>query len=306
MDETILDTITGAFVGALQQGQGVLNQFSLVLLGVFAVIAFYVQVGPLLAMGGVGASDAVGNVLMLVLKLGVFYWLVANLIPLATAAFDTFLAWGLAPTGGGAFDAASFRAPSQVLLIGARAAGALQQYNAKFTGWSALWNKWLIVPYAIAYWIILAAFALVALHLMMTIIEFHLAVMAGTVLIPWGVLAPTAFFTEFSLGWITGGLVRVFVTVAIVAIGIPLFDQVTFRTTPGGDPTLYSAVIVALTSGMFAIVSWVVPSRAAAIAGRGVSLALHAGTVVASAASGARFVMMATGAVRGISTMLRR
>ena len=70
---------------------------------------------------------------------------------------------------------------------------------------------------------------------MMTIIEYNLAVLVGTVLIPWGVLQPTAFFTEFSIGWLTGGLVRILVTAAIVGTAIPLFDLVQFRTTGGGD-----------------------------------------------------------------------
>jgi type IV secretory pathway TrbL component len=77
----------------------------------------------------------------------------------------------------------------------------------------------------------------IALHLMMTIIEFHLAVMAATVLLPWGVLQPTAFFAEFSLGWVTGGLVRVLLTSAMIGIATPLFASVKL-TTVGSDPTL--------------------------------------------------------------------
>jgi len=130
--------------------------------------------------------------------------------------------------------------------------------------------------------------------------------MVGAVLIPWGVLQPTAFFTEFSIGWLTGGLVRILVTAGIVGIAVPLFDLVTLHTTGGGDPTLYSAIVVALTSGVFAILSWVIPGRAAAIAGRGVSLALHGGTLLAGAASGARGVLVVNAAARAATSLLRR
>ena len=41
MNASVLDTITGAFVGALQAGSGALQAYSLPLLGVFAVLAFY-------------------------------------------------------------------------------------------------------------------------------------------------------------------------------------------------------------------------------------------------------------------------
>src|SRR5262245_2284986 len=100
MNATTLDTITSAFVTALQAGTGTLAAFSLPLLAVFATMAFYTQMGPLVAGGTVSAGDAVATVLFLAVKIGVFYWLLVHLAPLATAAFDTFLQWGVA-TGGG-------------------------------------------------------------------------------------------------------------------------------------------------------------------------------------------------------------
>jgi hypothetical protein len=77
-------------------------------------------------------------------------------------------------------------------------------------------------------------------------------------------------------------------------------------TTGGNDPTLYSSIVMAATSGVFAILSWVIPGRAAAIAGRGVSLALHGGAIVAGAAGGFRGVIAVTAAIRGISSLIRR
>ena len=179
-------------------------------------------------------------------------------------------------------------------------------FTMSFAGWGSLWNPFVLCTYILSYWGILIAFCCIALHLMMTIIEYNLAVLVGTVLIPWGVLQPTAFFTEFSIGWLTGGLVRILVTAGIVGIAVPLFDLVTLHTTGGGDPTLYSAIVVALTSGVFAILSWVIPGRAAAIAGRGVSLALHGGTLLAGAASGARGVLVVNAAARAATSLLRR
>jgi hypothetical protein len=82
--------------------------------------------------------------------------------------------------------------------------------------------------------------------------------------------------------------------------------MVRVNTTGGGDPTLYSSIVVAATSGVFALLSWVIPGRAAAIAGRGVSLAVHGGTLMAGAAGGLRGVIAVTMAIRGISSMIRR
>src|SRR5437870_4090456 len=100
MNANALDAITAAFVSALLAGTGALSAYSLPLLGVFALIAFYVHVGPLVASSGASVGDAVASVLLSALKTGVFYWLLVNLSPLATAAFDTFLQWGIAPAGG--------------------------------------------------------------------------------------------------------------------------------------------------------------------------------------------------------------
>jgi type IV secretory pathway TrbL component len=305
MNTSILDTITAAFVSALQSGAGALAQYSLPLLGVFALIALYIQIGPLVASGGGGAGDALASVLLTAIKTGVFYWLLVNLNGIATAAFLTFLQWGITPTGGG-MSAASFLAPSRVMDVGFAIGKPIREFTNAWISWAAVWNWPMLLTYSLAFYAILISFMAIALHLMMTIIEYNMAALVGTVLIPWGVLQPTAFFTEFSIGWLTGGLVRVLVTTGMIGIAVPLFALVRFNTTAGGDPTFYSAVVCAVASVIFAILSWVVPGRAAAIAGRGVSLALHGGTIVAGAAGGARGVLLVTSAVRGVSHMLRR
>ena len=77
-------------------------------------------------------------------------------------------------------------------------------YSARQTGWACLWNLAQMLMYNLATIAIVVSFPFVALALMITQIEYHLAVMLGAVLIPFGVFGPTAFFTEFCIGWITG------------------------------------------------------------------------------------------------------
>ncbi len=304
MNATMLDTITAAFVGAIASGATALSAYSLPLLGVFALIALYTQMAVVVASGGTSAGDALASVLLTAVKIGVFYWLLVNLAPMGVAAFQTFLQWGMTPAGN-ALVTQRFLQPSLVLDVGFKAAFPLKRFVDAFTGPSALWNFFTIETYFLTYWIIIVAFWAVALHLMLTIIEYNLALLVATVLLPWGVLQPTAFFTEFSIGWVTGGLVRILVTGAIVGIAVPLFALVT-PSPGGGDPTFYGAMVTMITSGIFALLSWVVPGRAAAIAGRGVSLALHGGTIVAGAAGGMRGALLVTSAIRGVSSMLRR
>ena len=170
MDATVLDTITKAFVDAMKTGTGALAQYSLPLLGAFALIAFYTQVGPVVASGAASAGDVVASVLLTAVKIGIFYWLLVQLSPLAEAAFLTFLQWGIAPTGGG-ISAESFTAPSRIIDLGFRAAAPLQRFTMSFVGTLMPWNWITLLGYALSYWVIVIAFAFVALHLMMTIIR---------------------------------------------------------------------------------------------------------------------------------------
>ena len=304
MNTHILDTITSTFVNAIQAGAGALSAFSLPLLGVFTIIAFYLHVGPSLAHGGAGMGDTLAGFLLMVLKAGVFYWLLTNFAAITTAAFQTFLQWGQA-TGGGV-TTGTFLTPSSVMDVGFRIATPIRDFTDNLIKWAALWKWPTLLTYSLVYYVILVSFAVIALHLMATIIEFNLAVLVGTVLVPWGVLQLTAFFTEFAIGWITGGLVRVLVTVAMVGIALPLFAQVQPNLTGGGDPTYFGALIAGLTSLIFAMLAWVIPARAAAIAGRGVSLAIHGGTIVTGSIASAQIAAGGYRVARGVATQAQQ
>jgi type IV secretory pathway TrbL component len=304
MDATTLDLITSTFVEALQGGLDVLSQYSLLLLGAFSVIAFYTQMWPLLASSSGMLAEGLAATLFAMVKFGIFFWLLVNLAEMSTAALDTFLLWGLAP--GGEVSLTTYRQPSALIERGFRIAKPLLEFQVSFLYRLTPMFAFTLLGYSAAYWLIVLSFFAVALHLMMVLIEYYMAVMCAAVLIPWGVISVTAFFTEFSIGWITGGLVRVLVTTAMIGVANPLFEGLVVKTTPGGDPTFYGSLVLALGSLLFAILSWVIPGRAASIAGRGVSLALHAGTVLATASGVGRGVLLVTSAVRGVSQMLRR
>lgn len=306
MNAGLLDTITGNFVNALLTATTALSsQYSLGLLAIFASITFYLHMGQLTMAGSLVTGDVLASFVLALVKIGTFFWLLTFLPHIGTAAFQTFLQWGMAASGNTVV-AQRFNSPSLIVDLGFTTAKPLKQFIDHLSGTGNLFYFFTIQGYWVAYWLIVLAFLFVALHLMLTIIEYQLAVLAGTVLIPWGVLGPMAFFSEFSIGWITGGLVRVLATGAIVGLAVPLFNQVKFTQTGGGDPTWYSALVAAMTSFVFAILAWLVPGRAAAIAGRGVSLAIHGGALLAGAAGPLRGVIMVTTAIRGISSLVRR
>ena len=74
-------------------------------------------------------------------------------------------------------------------------------------------------------------------------------------------------------------LLRVLVTAVLVGVGFPLFTTAVTALTPGGDPTKYSAMIVAFISLLYAGLTWWVPNKASSMCGR-VALGLSGATVV--------------------------
>jgi type IV secretion system protein TrbL len=293
MDAQTLNDIVSQFVQTLDAGTATLGQYSIGILALAATLAFYVQLMPQLASGGAGVGDALAGFLLLVIKIGIVYWIILYLPDLARAAFDTFAQWGGAAGG----TRADFLNPGAIVDTGFRVARPIRTFTDNVWIWLSR-NPAMLISYSLAYYAIVIAFGLVALAMMLTIIEFHLAVMAGAVLMPWGIFPALAFLSEASVGWITGGLVRVLLTAAMVGVGVPLFQGLKLTFSSGGDPTFYSGLVCGLTCLIFAVLTWTVPARGGNLAGRGVALVLGS-DVIAGAASGARWAMLGGGLVRG-------
>ena len=105
---------------------------------------------------------ALGDVLWVILKWGVLYFVVVFLFDLMwNGAFMTFLQWGL-EAGGGRFGLEQFlRVRVTVVALGVRVAGPLYDYNDKLGGMGQLWNlgtvlfflaAWLMIVFAYASW----------------------------------------------------------------------------------------------------------------------------------------------------------
>jgi type IV secretory pathway TrbL component len=312
MNAGILDLIVGTFVAVLDGAYGTLWRYSIPLLAILGLMYFLIAVGQLVISHY--SLAALGDVLWVILKWGVVYFVVFFLFDrIWNGAFMTFLQWGL-EAGGGAFGLSQFLQPSLVVDAGFVAAVPLYDYIQSFSGFGMAWNIATVLLFLGAYWLIVFAFAVMALHAMMTIIEMKLAIAVGTVLVPWAILTQTAVLGELSLSWMAAGLVRVLLTAALMSIGVPLFETLAFPggspATGGADPTIYQALVVALAALVFAILTWVLPSRAAAIGGRGMALAISGDSLVTGGMAGvsmARYAWHAgAGAIRGASQMLQR
>jgi type IV secretory pathway TrbL component len=310
MNAELLNTLMGIFVGTLDGAFGALFRYSVPLLSVLGLIYLLVTVGHM-TMHAYSLS-ALGDFLWVVLRIGVVYFFVLFFYTIFwNAAFYSFLQWGL-EGGGGAFGFESFMNPSAIVDTGFKAAAPLYDVLNNLSVIRMVDKPWTFAGLLIAYWLVILAFGVLALHVIMTLIDIKLAIAAGTVLFPWAILTHTAVLGELALSWITAGLVRVFLTALLMSIGFPLFETATLNVAPrfgGPDPKFYGATVLALVAFVFTVLAWVLPNRAAAMAGRGMALALGGDALVGGAMAGwaaaGATIHYGAAAVRGSSALVQ-
>jgi type IV secretion system protein TrbL len=306
IDGQIFNHISSAFHITLDGAYAALHVYSLGLLAILGLIYFtYATAQGMIGFTAVG--EALGSMLWIVLKIGVFYWLLHVLYDLMwNGAFRTFLQWGL-EAGGGNFTLDDFLDPGTIVLNGFRRAYPMKRWVDGFIGPEVPFYLVDIGLFMLAYWITVLAFGFLALAVLVAMIEMKMAIATGGVLIPWAVLTHTAFLGELSISWLVAGLVRILVTAVIMSIAEPLFELLALPLPSlfGPDPTAFQAMSMALASLIFAVLAWVVPNRAAGIGGRGMALALTGESFVAGGVLGYRYLTQLTGgAVRGVSRLL--
>jgi type IV secretory pathway TrbL component len=301
--DRFIDDVTAAFLAVLQGSGQRLGAYSLGILSVVAIIAYYREFGARALQGQGSLSDALGAPLLYFLTVGAYYYGLIHLSAIGNAALNSFVQWAL--QGAGApFDTTMLQTPSFIMEQGLKAARPIAEFDTWFNSIKSTFKLAAHPGDLIAYWFVLLAFIAITAHHMMLLIEFHVALMGAAVLLPWGLWSFTSPLAEFSLGWLTGGVVRAFVGTTMLGIAFPLFEWLNRPTAEEGFFTITQTVVLVLGSLVFAVLCWVIPARAAGIAGRGVSLALHGGTLMAPAATFARFAMMSQGALRGFSALV--
>jgi type IV secretory pathway TrbL component len=290
---TLIDTITAGFLGAIDAGQQALAIFALPILGVCFLISYYREYAATVMSSGAGMGDALAHCLLIVFTCGCYMFLLIQLFAISQAALETVFYWGLLGAGGGV-SSAQLSQPSFIFAAGMKAAKPIADWDTFFRGvYSAV--RLVATPTdLIAYWLILASFAGITLRTMMMLIEYHLAVMLASVLIPWGIWRVTSGIAEFSFGWLTGSLIRALVSSAMVGLATPLFDLL-HQPVPGtGFFTLPQTFVLLCCSLIYLILCWTIPSLASRLAGQA-SLGLTGSTLTSAAMGLARFSLMASG-----------
>jgi type IV secretory pathway TrbL component len=304
--DVIIDQVTAAFLSALQSGGAQVAPLAVVILSAIALISFYREYMPLVMSSGVGLGEALAGCFTIILTTGIYLFVLAHLFDLGMGALEAAFVWG-GMLSGGSLDVAALSQPSFVMVMGLQVAAPIASFDNWWSSFASIARLASSPNHLIALWMVLLSFGAIMLHLIGTLIEFHLSLALGSVLIPWGVWHTTRDLSEFGVGWILGNVIRTLITVAMLGIAQPLIATLVTAPGPTGVVALVlpQAFTLAIGSVIFAVLCWQIPARAAGLMGRA-TLALSGHTFVAAAMTGARFAQMASGAVRGTSALLSR
>jgi type IV secretion system protein TrbL len=284
MTAEVLDTITDLFVASAQSGFGMLMVFMLGLFSVLAMIHYSLSLGRVMMTGGAPLGEALAAFFLLCLTLGFYVFMVTYWEELLTAAMQTFLTWGLEPTGG-TFTIGAFQTPSTIVDEGFAIAKPINDMLDRTSGWAMVFNLHKGLGFLLAWLAIVLSFFAIALAAMLSLIEFHIALCVSPVLVPWIALSYTSVFGELGLSWLAAGLVRLLATALMISLGVNLFGYIDVELGNAAtlsDTTFYQAIVAACCGVVFAGLTWIVSNKAAALGGRGMALALSSAEVYGS------------------------
>ena len=234
-----------------------------------------------------------------IVYIGFFVWLVQNWQSLTDTVAQSFMYLGF-EAGGIGFPQVYLLNPGNIAYRGFTASSPIMTEIGNLCGPIGFFKNFpQIALLTLAVLAILAAFFIVAIQAVVTILSFKLGSLAAFVLIPFGVLSKTAFIAERPLGWVVSSGVRLMVLTLVAGIGDLAFGHLQLNPQ---SITIRSALDIALG----AIVLMVLAITATRLAGDLVSGGPSLGAAnMVGAAGGAGAVAFGSGqAVYGGGTFL--
>ncbi|WP_231854123.1 P-type conjugative transfer protein TrbL [Gluconacetobacter diazotrophicus] len=240
----VIDNFLNSFTTTIDSGFGLVKSDVVSLAGSLSVLD--------IALAGLfwawaADEDIIRRLVKKTLYIGFFAFIIDNFDGLSKEIFDSFATLGL-KVGGGTLALGDFVHPGRLAATGFDAAqpllDAMHQFLDPihfFTGFAQ------IAVFLISWFIVMAAFFVLAVQLFVAIIEFKLTTLAGFILIPFALFNRTAFLAEKVLGNVVSSGVKIMVFAVISAIASTLFSQ--FTTSYGDSlPTIGQALSVVLAA----------------------------------------------------------
>ncbi len=235
-----------------------------------------------------------------VLLIGTFAWLINDWQQLSETLYAGFLELGLT-AGGGSLSREEFLNPGAILQQGWEIVKALGETPAPVDNpLDVMGNLVDALILGLAMIGIMLAFAILALQIIVSLLEFKIVTLGGFVLLPFGIWNKTAFLAERPLGYVVSSGLKVLALAIVVSGARTIFDQL----QPSSNPDVYEALTILVASLLLAMLAIFIPNLASALVTGGPALgagsALTGGLAVAGAGA------LVAGGAAGAGAMVGR
>ncbi len=240
-----------------------------------------------------------------VLLIGAFAFLINDWQQLSETIYAGFLELGLT-AGGGSLSREEFLNPGAILAQGWEIVKRLGETPAPVDNpLDVVGNMADALILGLAMIGILLAFAVLALQIIVSLLEFKIVTLGGFVLLPFGIWNKSAFLAERPLGYVVSSGLKVLALAIVISGAQTVFDQL----QPSANPDIYEALTILVAALLLAMLALFIPNLASALVTGGPALgagaAVTAGVAIGGvAALGAAGAAAAGGAASGTAARL--
>lgn len=218
-----------------------------------------------------------------VLLIGAFAWLINDWQRLSETIYGGFLELGLT-AGGGSLSREEFLNPGAILQQGWEIVKALGETPAPIGNpLDVVGNLTDALILGLAMLGIMLAFAILALQIIVSLLEFKIVTLGGFVLLPFGIWNKSAFLAERPLGYVVSSGLKVLALAIVVSGSRTVFDQL----QPTANPDIYEALTILVAAILLAMLALFIPNLASALVTGGPALGAGAALTGALAVGGA-------------------
>jgi type IV secretion system protein TrbL len=252
---------------------GKAETYGMMIFGVLATIEFaWTWILYILEKGG-GEDDPFPILIRKILSLGFFYWILINGPMLLGALIGGFiwLAQNIGAMNGTttpvsiAGHVINILSPGWIFQQGVAIAAALDKSAMAHTSiWHPINTTFISLVVGLAMLVVIAAFAIIAANIIITLIEAFIVVGAGLVFLGFGGSRWTLPFMEKYIGYAVSIGVKLFVLYLVVAFGSQLSQTwLTDASNAGGDAATYFTI--GLDAVIYLFIAWKVPDFASSL-----------------------------------------
>lgn len=232
-----------------------------------------------------GGNAQMMDVIKKLLFLMFWLWIVTNFAWIAPVFVYSLVDAGIAGAGGAAGGHTIILDPSRIFTAGVNAISPILTMIEDMDDWDQIGQ---VIILWISAFIILLAFAIVAIQVFLTVLEFYMFMGLSAILLPFGINKHTKFIAERTLGGVVNYGVKLMVLAFILSVTEPtLTGSINFTVVDGSVEwnEIFSVMVI---SWAIALLAWNAPGIAAGIVSG--SPSLTAGTALQNTVVGGALV----------------